>query len=99
MKASEKEQSQKELQSQVEQQLAARAPEDYCLRQILKMCRYLQIVRAVEILRMNCDFYVDANDQIWFFFARDIVYRVMPKSPKELQIIDQLRQDRCEKSR
>ena len=83
----------------MEQQLAVRSPEDYCLRQILKMCRYLQIVRSIEILQMSCDFYIDVNDQIWFFFAKDISYRLTPKSTKELQVINKLKQDRDDKLR
>lgn len=59
---SEKDLPPKELSLQIEQQLAKHSPEDYCLRQILKMCHYISVVRNQEILSMKADFYVDMND-------------------------------------
>jgi hypothetical protein len=38
------------------------------------------MVRNNEILSMKADFYVDANGLIWFFYARDIVWREKKQS-------------------
>ena len=75
LKASQPDISRRDLESKTEQWLQTNAPEDYCLRQILKMCHYISQVRQIEILQMKADFYVDSNDQIWFFYAREIVWR------------------------
>ena len=54
--------------------------EDYCLRQILKMCTYISTVRKIEILSLRADFYMDTNDRVWLFDVRDIVWRGKKKS-------------------
>ena len=54
------------------------------------MCHYLSRVRNVEILQMQADFYVDANDKIWFFYAKDILWRPKKQSIFEIQLRDKL---------
>ena len=39
------------------------------------MGHYLQKVRAIELLQMQCEFHEDENKNIWFTFASDIQYR------------------------
>ena len=34
---------------------------DYCYKQCLKMCYYLQVVRSKEILQMKAEFHQDEN--------------------------------------
>lgn len=60
--ASEGEINYREIDTKTEQWLIKHAPEDYCLRQVLKMCHYVSSVRKHEILSMHADFYVDTND-------------------------------------
>ena len=67
-----------------------KSPEDYCLRMILKMCHYLSEMRFYEVLAMKADFYIDSNDQIWFVYAQDIVWRDRVKSQSELDRIAQI---------
>lgn len=50
-------------------------PKDFCLKQVLKMCYYLQKVQKQEVLSMKCDFYRDTNNKIWLFYANDILTR------------------------
>jgi len=50
-------------------------PRDFCLKQVLKMCYYLQKVQKQEVLSMKCDFYRDTNNKIWLFYANDILTR------------------------
>ena len=58
---------------------------------LLKMCHYVSVVRKVEILQMTADFFVDANDKVWFFFAKDIVWRYRKLSNGEVQQINNAR--------
>ena len=67
-----------------------KSPEDYCLRMILKMCHYLSEMRFYEVLAMKADFYIGSNDQIWFAYAQDIVWRDRVKSQSELDRIAQI---------
>ena len=55
--------------------LREHAPEDYCYRQVLKMCFFLQKVRNIEVLSLNCEFIQDQNDIIWLSHVSDIVCR------------------------
>ena len=64
-----------EVGQQVEARLKAVRPRDYCLRQILKMCYYVQKLHSIEILQMDCDFFQDANGHIWLFYVSDILQR------------------------
>jgi len=50
-------------------------PRDFCLKQVLKICYYLQKVQKQEVLSMKCDFYRDTNNKIWLFYANDILTR------------------------
>ena len=79
-----KQMSPNEIQKKTEEWLQENAPEDYCLRQVLKMCEYMQQIRKMEILRLKADFYVDANDKIWFFYATDILVRPKKQSVFEV---------------
>lgn len=58
-------------------------PKDYCLRQVLKMCFYLQKLQNKEVLQVNCDFFQDDNGVIWLFHATDILIRPAMKSRLE----------------
>lgn len=48
---------------------------DFCRKQILKMCYYLQRVRSIEVLQMKAEFLQDESQSVWFTFAKDIQYR------------------------
>jgi len=48
---------------------------DYCYKQCLKMCYYLQMVRSREVLQMKVEFHQDDNKNIWFTYASDIHFR------------------------
>lgn len=82
-----------EIEQKVEQWLIDYSPEDYCLRQILKMCYYISTVRKIEILSMKADFYIDTNDKVWFFFSKDIIWRNRKLSFSEIQHIDNAKKD------
>lgn len=58
-------------------------PRDFCLKQVLKMCFYLQKIHNQEILSMKCDFYRDSNNKIWLFYAQDILSRNRIRSDAE----------------
>ena len=58
-------------------------PRDYCLRQVMKICFYVQTIYHMEIIKLNADFYQDDNEQIWFVCADDILVRPMFKSKKD----------------
>ena len=44
----------------------------YVEKLCLKMAYYIQKVHGHNILQMKAEFFKDANDQIWFFYARKI---------------------------
>ena len=44
----------------------------YCLKQVYKMCYYVQKLYHQEILRMKAIFVKDENESIWFHYATDI---------------------------
>lgn len=83
----------KDVEMKVDQWLIENAVEDYCLKNVLKMCHYLSVVRRVEILQVRADFYMDQNDKIWFFYASDIVYRPKRQSFKEIGQIKQIKEE------
>lgn len=60
-----------------------RSPKDYCLRQILKMGHYLSMVRQVELLSIEANFYKDSNGKIWFCHASNILTRPKNKNTSE----------------
>lgn len=39
------------------------------------MCYYISGISFIEILQMKADFYKDLNGKIWFFYAKDIIWR------------------------
>lgn len=78
---------QQELDQKVEQYLQDYLPEELCLRVLLKMCFYISVVRKIEILQIHADFFVDQNDKVWFFHAKDIVWRHRKLSNGEVQQI------------
>ena len=41
-------------------------PERYCLKQVYKMCYYIQKLYYIEIIKMKCEFVKDDNNTIWF---------------------------------
>ena len=49
--------------------------EKYCLKQVYKICFYIQKLYQVDILRMQCDFVKDYHGTIWFQFAKNIQIR------------------------
>jgi len=49
----------------------------FCLKQIYKMCFYVQKVHYYEILQIRCEFMEDENGTIWFFYADQIFARPM----------------------
>ena len=69
----------------VENKLKMQRPKDFCLRQVLKMCFYMQKLYNKEILQMNCDFFQDDNGEIWFMYATDILIRPLMKSRFEIK--------------
>lgn len=69
-----------EYHREIEERLRVRAPLDYCQRQCLKMCYYVQKIYHFEILHMDCDFYQDDNGKIWFFFVKNLVVRPQSKA-------------------
>ena len=52
------------------------------------MCHYVSTVRKFEILSIKCDFYMDSNYKIWFFYAKDILYRPRKLSLDEINMIN-----------
>ena len=48
------------------------------------MCFYVSTIRKVEILSMNADFYVDLNEKVWFYYAKDIIWRHRKQSNFEI---------------
>ena len=64
----------------VERKLKVWRPKDFCLRQVLKMCYYIQKLHDIEILQINCDFYQDDNGEIWLFHVEDVLIRPTMKS-------------------
>lgn len=77
----------KEMEQRIDKLLIEYCPQDYCLKQVLKMCHYVSAVRKMEILQMKADFYIDANEKVWFFYAKDIVWRHRKQSVFEIQQI------------
>ena len=62
--------------------------QDFCRKQILKMCYYMQRVRSIEVLQMKAEFLVDESGSVWFSFAKDIHYREL-KDRIAIQKVDQ----------
>lgn len=50
-------------------------PQQYCLKQVYKMCYYLKKMHNYEIIQMKCQFAKDDNSTIWFQYAEDIYVR------------------------
>lgn len=48
---------------------------DYCMKQCLKMCYYIQKMHNIEVVKMRCHFAKDDNGSIWFIFATNIFTR------------------------
>ena len=46
-----------ELNQLIEQKLKVLRPKDFCMRQILKMCFYLQKLHELEVTSINCEFF------------------------------------------
>jgi len=79
-----------ELNQMIEQKLKSLRPRDFCLRQVLKMCFYLQKLHEKEVLQVNCDFFQDDNGEIWLFHATDILVRPRVKSQVEAREEDEI---------
>ena len=60
-------------------------PQDYCRKQCLKMCFYLQNVRKIEILQMKCEFLLDDNGNCWLSRVWDIHMRPAKVDTKKLE--------------
>lgn len=70
--------------------------EAYCLKQVYRMCFYIQKLYDVEILRMRADFAKDHNGTIWFKYCNDISTRpnmnaekVVEESKARVTVINQ----------
>ena len=48
------------------------------------MCFYLQTVRKMEVLQMNCDFFMDDDGGIWLFYIEDVLWRPVMKTDLEI---------------
>jgi len=48
---------------------------NYCMKQCLKMCYYIQKMHNIEVIKMRCHFAKDDNGSIWFVFATNIFTR------------------------
>ena len=81
-----------DAQSKIDSWLVENSIEDYCLRQILKMCTYISTVRKIEILSLKADFFMDTNDRVWLFDVRDIVWRGKKQSFADESQIASLKQ-------
>ena len=46
-----------ELNQLIEQKLKVMRPKEFCMRQILKMCFYLQKLHELEVTQINCEFF------------------------------------------
>ncbi len=55
--------------------LEAQKFQEFCYKQCLKMCYYLQKVRKIEVLQMGVEFLRDENDNVWFSSAKEIQIR------------------------
>ena len=42
---------------------------------------------------MKADFYMDSNDKIWFFYAKDIIWRPRKQSFSEAGQIQQIKKE------
>jgi len=49
--------------------------QDYCMKQCLKICYYLQKVRQIEVLQMKAEFLKDENNNIWLSYIKEIHIR------------------------
>lgn len=49
--------------------------EKYCLKQVYKICFYVQKLYHIEVLTMKCEFVKDHNGTIWFQYAQEIKTR------------------------
>lgn len=58
---------------------------EFCLKQVYKMCFYVQMVYKIEILQMRAKFAIDDHGTIWFNYADEIHVRDVqkPKVKKE----------------
>ena len=57
--------------------------ENYCLKQVYKMCYYVSHLYQHEILQMKCEFLIDFHGSIWFIHASDIYARFNKKAKEE----------------
>ena len=87
----------KEVDVRTEQYLEAKSPEDYCLRKLLKMLYYLSEVRKIEVLQIQADFIKDQNDQIWFYHAKNIIWRPRQQSVFENKVLQRVEEERKER--
>lgn len=63
----------------------------YAEKQCMKIAYYLQKVRSIEILTMDCEFLLDELENVWFSFAQKIQFR-RSKSAQSLQEMLDLKQ-------
>lgn len=47
--------------------------EEFCHKQLLIVCDYVQKVHGYQILQMQAEFTVDDDGQVWFLFANNIM--------------------------
>lgn len=64
--------------------LATGRDQEFCYKQCLKMAYYMQIVRKVQLLTMQAEFYKDDLGYIWFFYAKDIYVKRPIELPNNL---------------
>ena len=89
--------SRSQINQQVDLLLMEVRPRDFCLKQVLKLCYYIQKIHSNEILSMKCDFYRDANNKIWLFHASDILSRNRIRSNAERleeEVLEKEKQER-----
>ena len=89
--------SRSQIYQQVDLLLMEVRPRDFCLKQVLKLCYYIQKIYSHEILSMKCDFYRDANNKIWLFHASDILSRNRIRSNAERleeEVLEKEKQER-----
>jgi len=75
-----------------DQQLLRYHEDQYCLKQVHKICTFIQKNHGHDILRMKCQFVKDNNDTIWLQRAFDIIsrpsHRVQKRRAKFLDMED-----------
>lgn len=51
------------------------------------------MVGNVEVFEIRADFFRDSDGEIWFYHARDILYRNRKRTQAELDLLSKLRKE------